>query len=151
MESDKSDHLAQYYLALHHASSFRLHTAVKYAKTALVLRQEHAPSLQLLVLLLTALKNHDEASKLLEAALEEYPDDLNLLYVKAHLQLNCQGGEVALNTAKYMLTVWKTLYEDQTVSDAADASDKRSDTKSTFQLYANEMSDKDSSKYLNYE
>lgn len=133
-------------MALYFACSFQIEDAANHAKNALVFRPEHAPSLQLLILLLTAQKQHEESTKLLEAALEEYPDDLNLLYVKAHLELSSKGGDVALITAKQMLNVWKVLYEDQTVTDAADASDKRSDTKSTFQLYAAEMSDKDSSK-----
>lgn len=148
MKYDPYDHLAQYYLALHFACSFRIVDAIKHAKCALEFRPEHAPSLQLLILLLTAQKEYKESSKLLEAALEEYPDDLNLLYIKAHLELYDKGGEAALVTAKQMLSVWKVLYEEQTLLDAADASDKRSDTKSTFQLYTAEMSDKDSSTLL---
>lgn len=112
------------------------------------MRPEHAPSLQLLVLLLTAQKQHDEAAQLLDVALDEYPDDLNLMYVKAHLELFRQGGEVALITAKRMLAVWKVIYEEQTMVDTTDMSDKRSDTKSAFQLYTSEMSDKDSSKFF---
>lgn len=53
----------------------------------------------------------------------------------------------ALFTAKHMLALWKTLYEDQTNIEVPDQSEKRSDTRSVFQLYTSEMSDKDSSKY----
>ncbi|KAK6631736.1 hypothetical protein RUM43_013800 [Polyplax serrata] len=145
LECDPNDHLAEYYMALYNACNFEICDAIKHAKNALGFQPEHAPSLQLLVLLLSAQKQYDEASNLLDAALEEYPDDLNLLNVKAHLELFCKGGEVALVTAQHMLSVWRVLYEDQTIMDAVDTSDKRSDTKSTFQLYATEMSDKDSS------
>jgi hypothetical protein len=46
-----------------------------------------------------------------------------------------------------MLALWKTLYEEQTNIELPDQSEKRSDTRSVFQLYTSEMSDKDSSKY----
>jgi hypothetical protein len=49
-----------------------------------------------------------------------------------------------------MLALWKTLYEDQTNIELTDQSEKRSDTRSVFQIYTSEMSDKDSSKYCVY-
>lgn len=67
---------------------------MSHVKMALNLRAEHVPSLYLLILLLSAQKQHAEALQLVEAALEEYPDNLNLFYVKAHLELQSQGGEV---------------------------------------------------------
>ncbi|PNF24650.1 hypothetical protein B7P43_G18222 [Cryptotermes secundus] len=118
---------------------------MSHVKMALNLRAEHVPSLHLLILLLSAQKQHAEALQLVEAALEEYPDNLNLLYVKAHIELQSQGGESALFTAKRMLALWKTLYEEQTNIELPDQSEKRSDTRSVFQLYTCEMSDKDSS------
>lgn len=51
----------------------------------------------------------------------------------------------ALITAKNMLELWKCLHEGQTSSDVPEC-DRKSDTRSVFQLYTNEMSDKDSSK-----
>jgi hypothetical protein len=42
------------------------------------------------------------------------------------------------------------LYEGQTNIEVPDQSEKRSDTRSVFQLYTSEMSDKDSSKYCVY-
>lgn len=50
----------------------------------------------------------------------------------------------ALATAKHMLELWKHLYEGQTISDVPEC-DRKSDTRSVFQLYTTEMSDKDSS------
>lgn len=61
--------------------------------------------------------------------------------------MNLFGFQLALFTAKHMLSLWKTLYEDQTNIELPDQSEKRSDTRSVFQLYTSEMSDKDSSKY----
>lgn len=52
---------------------------------------------------------------------------------------------MALVTAKQMLELWKNLYEGQTISDMPEC-DRKSDTRSVFQLYTSEMSDKDSSK-----
>nr|CAD7587033.1 unnamed protein product [Timema genevievae] len=144
-QTDPNDHLAEYYLALQYACIYQITEAVTHVKMALNLRSEHVPSLHLLVLLLSAHKQHGEALQLVEAAIEEYPDNLNLLNVKAHLELQSQGGEIALLTAKHMLALWKSLYENQTISDLQDQSDKRSDTRSVFQLYTSEMSDKDSS------
>ncbi|XP_030767234.1 tetratricopeptide repeat protein 7B-like [Sitophilus oryzae] len=43
-----------------------------------------------------------------------------------------------------MLELWKNLYEGQTISDVPEC-DRKSDTRSVFQLYTSEMSDKDSS------
>jgi hypothetical protein len=61
---------------------------------------------------------------------------------------NVSGLQQALLTAKHMLSLWRALYEDQTNGDLPDQSEKRSDTRSVFQLYTSEMSDKDSSKYV---
>ncbi|GLH01190.1 Tetratricopeptide repeat protein 7B [Gryllus bimaculatus] len=144
-QSDPNDHLSEYYLALQYAQGSQIPEAMCHVKMALNLRPEHVPSLHLLILLLSAQKQHVEALQLTDAALEEYPDNLNLLYVKAHLELQSQGGELALLTAKHMLALWKTLYEDQTNGELGDHSEKRSDTRSVFQLYTSEMSDKDSS------
>lgn len=146
-EDDPYDHLTEYYLALHLACTQQINEATVHARKALSLQPEHAPSLQLVILLLTAEKQHQEASELLALALEEYPDDLNLIYLKAHLELYCEGGEVALGTAKKLLSIWKAKYEEQTTVDTTDMSDKRSDTRSAFQLYTSEISDKDSSKF----
>jgi len=144
-QTDPNDHLAEYYLALQYAYGYQVSEAISHVKMALNLRVEHVPSLHLLVLLLSAQKHDAEALQLVEAALDEYPDNLNLLYVKAHVELQSQGGEQALLTAKYMLSLWRALYEDQTNIELPDQSERRSDTRSVFQLYTSEMSDKDSS------
>ena len=88
---------------------------------------------------------------LIKSILEEFPENMTFLYIKANLELECFSAEDALFTIKHMLFLWKTFYEHQ-VAAAADESaeqqsEKRSETKSVFQIYSSEMSDKDSSKY----
>ncbi|XP_054001797.1 tetratricopeptide repeat protein 7B [Hylaeus anthracinus] len=145
-QCDPNDHLAEYYLAHEYAINRQINDAMIHVKIALNLRAEHIPSLHLLVLLLSAHKQYSEALRLINSVLEEYPDNLNFLYVKAHLELRSIGGEQALFTIRHMLLLWKNLYEDQTNANCNEQhSEKRSETRSVFQLYASEMSDKDSS------
>ncbi|XP_033190579.1 tetratricopeptide repeat protein 7B isoform X1 [Bombus vosnesenskii] len=145
-QCDPNDHLAEYYLAHEYAINRQINDAMVHVKIALNLRAEHIPSLHLLVLLLSAHKQYSEALHLINSVLEEYPDNLNFLYVKAHLELQSIGGEQALFTIRHMLLLWKNLYEDQTNANCNEQhSEKRSETRSVFQLYASEMSDKDSS------
>ncbi|XP_073996401.1 tetratricopeptide repeat domain 7 [Rhodnius prolixus] len=135
---DPNDHLVEYYIGMNCACRGQISEALAHVKAALKLCPEHAPSLHLMVLLLTSQKQYNEAYLLLQSALSDFPDSLDLHYVKAHLELHAQGGEVALHTAKNMLMLWKLLYEEQTIID-------QNDNKSVFQLYTSEMSDKDSS------
>ncbi|XP_078050609.1 tetratricopeptide repeat domain 7 [Augochlora pura] len=145
-QCDPNDHLAEYYLAHEYAINRQINDAMIHVKIALNLRAEHIPSLHLLILLLSAHKQYSEALHLINSVLEEYPDNLNFLFVKAHLELRSMGGEQALFTIRHMLLLWKNLYEDQTnVNCNEQHSEKRSETRSVFQLYASEMSDKDSS------
>ncbi|XP_017787573.1 PREDICTED: tetratricopeptide repeat protein 7B isoform X2 [Habropoda laboriosa] len=145
-QCDPNDHLAEYYLAHEYAINRQINDAMIHVKIALNLRAEHIPSLHLLVLLLSAHKQYSEALHLINSVLEEYPDNLNFLYVKAHLELRSIGGEQALFTIRHMLLLWKNLYEDQTNANCNEQhSEKRSETRSVFQLYTSEMSDKDSS------
>lgn len=144
VQQDPNDHLAEYYLALQHAMNFNIIDALVHIRIALSLRAEHANSLHLFALLLTANRRPREALLVTNDALEEFPDNLNLLHVKAHLELHLQDADTALITVKKMLHIWRELYESQT--NGADASDERnSDTRSVFQLHSTQMSDKDSS------
>ncbi|KAF5270386.1 hypothetical protein FQR65_LT05574 [Abscondita terminalis] len=144
VQIEPNDHLGEYYLALQLAQMGHISEALSHVHTALELRSENSSTLHLLTLLLSANSQHDEALEVVEAALQEYPDCLNLMYVKAYLELHENGGEKALVTAKQMLELWKSLYEGQTNSDMPEC-DRKSDTRSVFQLYTSEMSDKDSS------
>lgn len=124
----------------------QINEAMVHVKISLNLRAEHTPSLHLLTLLLSAHKQYSDALHLINSVLEEYPDNLNFHYVKAHLELQSLGGDEALLTIKHMLLLWRHLYEDQTNIDCNEQqSERRSETRSVFQLYTSEMSDKDSS------
>lgn len=146
VQQDPNDHLAEYYLALQHASNYNIIDALVHIRTALSLRAEHANSLHLFALLLTANRRPREALLVTEDALEEFPDNLNLLHVKAHLELHLQDADTALVSVKKMLQIWRDLYDSQT--NGADGSDERnSDTRSVFQVHSTQMSDKDSSEF----
>ncbi|XP_017770735.1 PREDICTED: tetratricopeptide repeat protein 7B [Nicrophorus vespilloides] len=144
VELEPNDHLCKYYLGLQLALTGHIPEALATVSEALALQPENSSTLHLLTLLLSANRKHEEALEVVEAAIEEYPDSLNLMYVRAHLELHEEGGERALVTAKQMLELWKNLYEGQTSSDIPEC-DRKSDTRSVFQLYTSEMSDKDSS------
>lgn len=146
VQQDPNDHLAEYYLALQHALNYNIIDALVHIRIALSLRAEHANSLHLFTLLLTANRRPREALLVAEDALEEFPDNLNLLHVKAHLELHLQDADTALVSVKKMLHIWRDLYESQT--NGADGNDERnSDTRSVFQVHSTQMSDKDSSEW----
>jgi regulator of sigma D len=87
--------------------------------------------------------------RVIEDALDEFPDNLNLMHARAHLELYLKGAESALNTLQRMIIVWKELYEAQTqVLNGYDAHDDRySETKSVVQFQSSTISDKDSSRF----
>ncbi|XP_034106160.1 tetratricopeptide repeat protein 7B isoform X2 [Drosophila nasuta] len=141
VQQDGNDHLAEYYLSLQYALLNQLGDALSHIRFALALRMEHAPCLHLFALLLTASRRPREALGVVEDALHEFPDNLQLLHVKAHLQLNLEDAETALSTVQHMLAVWRDVYEAQ----LAGEEEKHSDTKSGVHLvHSSQMSDKDS-------
>lgn len=148
VEVEPNDHLCHYYLGLQLAIMGKITEAQSHVITSRDLCLENSSTLHLLVLLLTAERKHKDALAIVDDVLEEYPDCLNLMYVKAYLELHEESGEKALITAKQMLELWKNLYENQTNSDVPEC-DRKSDTRSVFQLYTSEMSDRDSSKKKN--
>ena len=138
VEHDANDHLVHFYLALTYALCRQVSQALNEVRTALRMRCQHLPSLILLALLLSttaassssgaindadlgslSCNEYDGAFSLVEASLEEYPQNFDLLYVKALLEEKCHGGEAALVTAKEMLALWKILYEDSCTSQDA--------------------------------
>ena len=106
---DPGDHLAHFYLGIHYASQRRLSEAHTTVKTALLLQPDHLPSLMLGVLVLSAKKQEEEALRMCDQALSEYPDNLALLAIKARLEESVWGGEVALVTAKNMLHLLRDI------------------------------------------
>ncbi|XP_017835718.1 tetratricopeptide repeat protein 7B isoform X2 [Drosophila busckii] len=141
VQQDGNDHLSEYYLSLQYALLNQLSEAMSHIRFALALRMEHAPCLHLFALLLTASRRPKEALGVVEDALFEFPDNLQLLHVKAHLQLHLEDAETALSTVQHMLAVWREVYEAQ----LAGEDEKHSDTKSGVHLvHSSQMSDKDS-------
>lgn len=159
VEQDFNDHLAHFYLALTYSLCRQVPQALVEVRTSLRLRGEHLPSLLLLSLLMSTsaaspsaaipcsfIESHEEeesnmnqcqeALSLLDATLEEYPENFDLLYVKTLLEERCYGGEIALISAKHMLAMWKLLYDD--VPSVATASENNpNNISSSFSNYDN--------------
>ncbi|KAI1289298.1 Tetratricopeptide repeat protein 7B [Halotydeus destructor] len=115
-KANPEDHLPYYHLSLLMCHQRAIQDAIEYAHTALLLNPTHLPTIEILILCLTSLKQHEEALELCEAALQEYPEELCLMYIKCHLEelVSEDGLENALLTAKYMLKCWKiALNEEQ--------------------------------------
>lgn len=152
VQIDPNDHLSEYYLALQHAINYNIPEALAHIKTSLTLRAESVHSLHLFALLLTANHRPNEALRIVDDALEDFPDNLNLMHVQAHLQLYMKGPEAALNTLQKMICVWKELYESQTQMVTGSLyefhDDRHSETKSVVQYQPSQISDKDSSELL---
>ncbi|XP_064490082.1 tetratricopeptide repeat protein 7B-like [Ornithodoros turicata] len=144
--ADPYYHLPEFHLALHYAEVRQLSSAVSHAKRALDLNPEHIHSLHLLVLLLSAQKQHNEALNLINEALESYPNHLNLLYTKAHLEDYCLGPEEALLTSKQMLLQWKSFYEKELKNNFTESKLQRvmSCNKSSFMVRSCDFSDRES-------
>ncbi|XP_066988556.1 tetratricopeptide repeat protein 7B isoform X3 [Macrobrachium rosenbergii] len=143
---DSSDHLVEFYLALHYAQSRLLVEATHHVKLALYLRSEHPHSLHLLILLLSAQKEYEEALELAEAALAEYPENLHLLYVRASLEEAVHGGEIALLTARHMLSLWQNLYKEQLMGEISDVQSQFNTNHDSYSIF--NMSDKDTTQSL---
>ncbi|XP_055919182.1 tetratricopeptide repeat protein 7B [Eupeodes corollae] len=144
VQADNNDHLGEYYLALQYALINNISEALVHVRNALSLRTEHAPSLHLFSLLLTASKRPREALEVVENALNEFPDNLNLLHVKAHLQLYLEDAETSLITVQRMLNIWREIYETQIAGLDNNELEKQSDTRSIVHVHISQMSDKDS-------
>jgi len=148
---DPGDHLAQFYLGLHLAAQRRLVEAHTAARTALQLQPDHLPSLHLATLVLSARGEMDESLRLCQNALEEYPDNLVLLALRARLEEKMVGGEQALNTAREMFNLLRDFGENQTGSGdsgigthlGADVGDNRSIVATSYSHW-DTLSDKDS-------
>lgn len=144
VQSDPNDHLPEYYLALQHALNSNITEALNHIRIALSHRTEHPCSLHLFALLLTANRRPREAVFVVDDALKEFPDNINLLHVKAHLDLHLEDAETSLLSVQKMLTIWRELYESQ-INSNENETERQSDTKSVMQYHSSQMSDRDSS------
>lgn len=153
VQMDPNDHLSEYYLALQYAMAYNIVDALFHVRVALSLRAEHASSLHLFALLLTANRRSKEALQVIDDAVNEFPTNLHLLHVKAHMELHLQSPDHALETVQQMLGIWRDFYESQVTSinggGTENDNERSSDTKSIFQAPHSAQSDKDSSKQLN--
>ncbi|XP_033733793.1 tetratricopeptide repeat protein 7B-like [Pecten maximus] len=149
---DPSDYLALFHLSLQLAIHRQINDAIKNVRLALRYRNDHIHSLHLLVLLLTAQKQFDEAISLLNAALDEYPENLSLMLTKSRLEEILYGPEQALATCKHMLQLWKELYEVDTEEAVTDVRSSRRptatdrtqfDRRSFAQLQLTELNERD--------
>lgn len=97
VQLEPNDHLCVYYLGLQYALTGQITEALQHINVAWALQPENSSILHLLALLLSANSQHERALEVVDAALEEYPDCLNLMYVKAYLELH-EGGEVIIKS-----------------------------------------------------
>lgn len=91
---DPNDHLIYYYLAFYYACMAKVPDATVKVRQALTLNSEHIPSLQLSILLLSAQKKINEAKALLESSLDDFPNHIGLLFIRARIELQTEGSDV---------------------------------------------------------
>lgn len=96
---------------------------MNHVKRALNISFEHVLLLGLLVLLLCTYMQQAEVLLLTKAALDDYPDSPNLLYVTVYVELQSQGQASASDGQKYAVTV-EALNEDQTNVEISEQSEK---------------------------
>ena len=113
VKADPRDHLASYYLAYYLAQVREIDSALKHVKTALELHPEHQASVHLLILLLSAKNDLEEALEVADWALAEFPDGLQLMSLKVWLEERVNGGEAAILTAKSMLEQLQAFQSDE--------------------------------------
>lgn len=129
------NYLAFFHKALHEARQKSYSTAIDNLRQAINLNPHHVPSLQLLILCLSALKLHNEALVLCESTLLEFEDNLLLLYIKCNLEQclpDTRGCKSALATAQHIL---RCIKKRATTIASSSASNK-----STITSYTVEMS-----------
>lgn len=106
-EVNANDHLVYFHRALHNAKQQRAYQeAIDNLGKAIQINPQHIPSMQLLILSLSALKHYDKALVLCESTLHEYENNLLLLYIKCNLEqclVETKGYKSALRTAQHML------------------------------------------------
>ncbi|XP_013381532.1 tetratricopeptide repeat protein 7B isoform X2 [Lingula anatina] len=144
---DKNDHLALFHMALQEAILRQIPEALKHVQQALQLQTDHLHSLHLLALLLSAQKRDEEALDMINAALQEYPEDFSLLFTKSKLEEVCGSVEKALSTCKRLMLLWRDMFESTTESEQRGTGllDRlTTDRRSLAQIQLSELSDRDS-------
>ncbi|XP_021951202.1 tetratricopeptide repeat protein 7B isoform X2 [Folsomia candida] len=124
-ELDPHDYLTLHWLARINAWKGSTNEAFAVAIRALRVFPFHLPTLQLVVLLLSAQKSYSDGLAIVEETLDEYPEHLGFLQLKAALEEKILGPEVALGTLKQMLVIWKKLFDDGNFPLRCDSPDSR--------------------------
>lgn len=84
-------------------SILQINEAITYTRLSLKHRSDFIHSLHLLTLLLSARKQHEDAMALVQAALEEYPDNLRLVLQEySSLQISFENVSRILMKAKHL-------------------------------------------------
>lgn len=109
---DHHDHFVQFYLAYFYAQSRQIQKASYHIREALRLNPYHLPSFHLMILLLTSGKEYEEALKLADHAVEEFPDNIELRCLKVKLEELVNGPDEAIKCAKELMIYWQTLAEE---------------------------------------
>ncbi|XP_062851121.1 tetratricopeptide repeat protein 7A [Trichomycterus rosablanca] len=108
---DPQDSQIALYLSLQLALVRQVSAAMEPLQLALTLRSDDLHSLHLLVLLLSAQKHNRHALDTLVLAINQYPDNFNLLFTKVKLEEALFGPAVALQTCEDMLHLWQSRYD----------------------------------------
>ncbi|XP_066534882.1 tetratricopeptide repeat protein 7A isoform X2 [Hoplias malabaricus] len=106
-EVDHQDPQIALYLSLQLALVRQVSAAMEPLQLALNMRSDDLHSLHLLALLLSAQKHHQHALDTLTVALNQYPENFNLLFTKVKLEEALFGPAVALQTCEDMLQLWQ--------------------------------------------
>ncbi|XP_017546092.1 tetratricopeptide repeat protein 7A isoform X1 [Pygocentrus nattereri] len=121
-EVDPQDPQIALYLSLQLALVRQVSAAMEPLQLALRLRSEDLHSLHLLALLLSAQKHYQHALDTLTVALNQYPENFNLLFTKVKLEEALFGPAVALQTCEDMLQLWQSRYDFARPSEVDDSS-----------------------------
>ncbi|XP_035387318.1 tetratricopeptide repeat protein 7A isoform X2 [Electrophorus electricus] len=121
-ELDPEDPQIALYLSLQLALVRQVSAAMEPLQLALSLRSDDLHSLHLLALLLSAQKHHQHALDTLALAINQYPDNFNLLFTKVKLEEALFGPVAALQTCEEMLQLWQSRYNFARPSETDDSS-----------------------------
>ena len=68
--------------------------------------------------------------------------------MRASLEEAVHGGEVALLTARHMLSLWQNLYKEQLMGEISDVQSQFNTNHDSYSIF--NMSDKDTGKFVKY-
>ncbi|KAM8947283.1 tetratricopeptide repeat protein 7A isoform 2-T2 [Pelodytes ibericus] len=109
-ELDPEDPQIILYLALQLGLVRQISDAIDHLQEALKLRKDDLNCLHLLALLLSAQKQYQPATDVINMAATEYPENFSILFTKLKLDWTHKGPEEALVTCRHMLYLWQKLF-----------------------------------------